>query len=298
MLKKLMLLFIGLITTATAFAQCPAAKKAATLILKPSGIKASVTQGVKQTVARNMTELKRANVASLREVHQLPNQQIAPTAAAGEQISTPSKEMDFYAPMASLGKETDKLALPMEQLTNEGIPILQKKVFEWALKAKEFERAKELLPKIELNSIDYLSNPLWNNILQNNMDAVIFLLENGADPNLYLNGLDRSITYLTLTFSDQWAKYLPILKKYGADFDKCDDGHSLLFSTLDDLDKTKSLIELGADPWATRYEEWDGNCTPYQSALWVTSENSHILDREKVKVQQVIEYYESLGFGK
>ena len=367
MFKKLTLLFVGLISTTTAFAQLPAAKKAATLVLKPGDIKAGVTQGVKQAVTRHVAELRRANVASLREVYQLTNQQIAPTATAGEQVSALLKQMDVYAQMqvrteqaareilTQYGTEnipreilrqsaqhglvdvvpylmkngadpSDVLAeylaypsivkdalkwganmtpelyikaaengyLETIHVLYENFPTQEKPVvemFRGALANNQFGVATMLLPDINLNT-HKSSNLLLENIQANRKKQVIWLLEHGADPNIYIETtigcaagpLPQKIlkepSYI-------WRTYLPILKQYGA---KVDD---LLFRTLDDLGKTKFLVEeLGANP------QINHGSTPYEKAKLATTWSLGVPWYRLSKFEEVVRYYESLGFGK
>ncbi|WP_428049125.1 hypothetical protein [Candidatus Avelusimicrobium caledoniensis] len=381
MLKKLTLLCIGLITTTTAFAQLPAAKKAATLILKPRDIMAGVPKGIEQAVTRHVAELRRANVASLREVYQLTNQQIAPTATAGEQVSALLKQMDVYAQMQARTEQTAReilaqygeenipreilrqsaqhglvnivpyfmknganpsdvlaeyLAYPsivksaldrgatvkdnavyMTAVRNgysETVSLLRKKsnipyetkidMFKLALEMKQFEVAKVLLPDLNLNAthpldpINQQNNLLWENIEADNMETVLFLLENGSDPNFRIQtvrGFEGPIPAATLLLSDKWATYLPILKKYGADLNTNGHEGSLLHEVITNLEKTKFLVELGANPRVTARDVWGNERTPCAAAL--SAKNvSFLSNYRKEQLQQVINFYRSLHF--
>ncbi len=327
---------------------------------------AGASKGVEQAVTRHVAELRRANVASLREVYQLTNQQIAPTATAGEQVSALLKQMDVYAQMqvrteqaareilAQYGTEnipreilrqsaqhglvdivpyfmknganpSDVLAeylaypsivkdalkwganmtpqlyikaaengyLETIHVLYENFPTQEKPVvemFRGALANYQFGVANMLLPNIELN-IHKSNNLLWENIQANRKKQVIWLLEHGANPNIYIETTigcaAGPLPQKILTEPYIWRTYLPILKQYGA---KVDD---LLFRTLDDLEKTKFLVEeLGANP------QINHGSTPYEKAKSVTTWSLGVPRYRLSQFENVVKYYESLGFGK
>ena len=165
-------------------------------------------------------------------------------------------------------------------------------MFRGALANSQFGVANMLLPNIELN-IHTSKNLLLENIQANRKKQVIWLLEHGADPNIYIETTigcaAGPISQKILTEPSYiWRTYLPILKEYGAEVD------DLLFRTLDDLGKTKFLVEeLGANP------QINHGSTPYEKAKEVgTWWSLGTAQWQLSRYQQVVRYYESLGFGK
>lgn len=376
MLKKLTLLFIGLMTATTAFAQ-PNVKAVKQAVQAGSKITEQISRERAVQTAQATRNAMRATTAAAEQltneqqlnslVHQidrLTDLQTQTEQAAREILAThpdmlpellrlteqkginilpylmkneddPSDILAKYLAYPSVVKSAldrgatvfkdDTYMAAVKNGYSETVALLREKLnipyetkakmFTLALEKKQFEVAKVLLADINLNSPYYQfplgprHNPLWENIKADNMEQVLFLLENGADPNFYVEDVargDGTIAFVTLLWSDKWATYLPILKKYGATFEKIKEENNpnwpayhmpFLHRVLDDLEKTKLLVELGANPRVPLPLKEHFGATPYEEASYFAN-FSKLPTTARERFRQVADYYKSIGADK
>ena len=180
-------------------------------------------------------------------------------------------------------------AAPDEKMIHNVSPTLNKTPFYRALKDGDLETAQNLLDE---NGKEMLSSNdiyfLCTNLLRRpgHEKQITFLLQNGLDPNRIL----LNIPLIHHAVLHEEFAYLPILKKYGADFN-IQSGISKstpLHWAIYHYNTTKELIKLGADPTIPNAK---GN-TPAQQAHLEFDKADAQVQEEIAKVENY--YYHAL----